>query len=72
MTVTQYLRNIPYRGYSLQVMHQSPQWHVAIASTETRLPELLQNHRTVRGWDQEEVVTRAKARIDELIGSAMR
>lgn len=71
MVITHYLRNVPYRGYSMQLIHQAPQWHVTIASAEARTPELHLNHRTVRGWDQEEVLMRAKARIDDHIGNAL-
>lgn len=55
----------------MQLIHQAPQWHVTIASAEARTPELHLNHRTVRGWDQEEVLMRAKARIDDHIGNAL-
>jgi hypothetical protein len=67
MATTNYLRNIPYRGYSLQLVHYPPQWHVMIASIAVEAPELRLEDQTVRGWDQSEVVTRAKARIDNFI-----
>jgi hypothetical protein len=38
-----------------------------IASIAVEAPELRLEDQTVRGWDQSEVVTRAKARIDNFI-----
>jgi hypothetical protein len=67
-----HLRNIPYRGYSLQLMQQHPQWHVLIASTQAGLPDPAPEKQTVRGWDREEVVNRAKMRVDDIIAEIAR
>jgi hypothetical protein len=62
-----HLRNIDYRGYSLQIVHRPPQWQCTIVSMNAALPSLSVEKETVRGWDQEEVVKRAKSRVDDLL-----
>lgn len=62
-----HLRNIPYRGYLLQLIQQHPQWHVVIASKQPDLPDPAPGQQTVRGWDREEVLIRAKLRVDDII-----
>jgi hypothetical protein len=62
-----HLRNIDYRGYSLQIVHRPPQWLCTILSTSADLPSLPGEKETVRGWDQEEVASRAKSRVDDLL-----
>jgi hypothetical protein len=57
--------NVDYRNYSLQVVHQPPQWECTIVSTSNSLPQFGDGKGTVRGWDQEEVLQRAKSRVDE-------
>ena len=61
--------NVPYRGYSLQVIHAPPQWQVLIASMLQEMPELSAETRIVRGWNEEDVMKRAKVRVDDLIVS---
>jgi hypothetical protein len=60
--------NIPYRGYSLQILHKPPQYQVVIAPMLREMPELSAEKRIVRGWNEEEVVKRAKIRVDDVIG----
>ena len=59
--------NISYRGYSLQLMHKPPQWQVVIAPMLTERPELATEKRIVRGWNEDEVVKRAKVRVDDMM-----
>lgn len=61
--------NVSYRGYSLQVLHAPPQWQVLIASMLQDVPELSAERRIVRGWNEEDVTKRAKARVDDLIAA---
>jgi len=63
------LRTFEYRGYSMQVAYYPPQWQVEIASAVLGLSALLPEKKIVRGWEEDEVVKRAKARIDELLES---
>ena len=62
-----YLRNVEYRSYSLQLNKGEHQWEVEIAPARADLPDLPGEKRTVRGWDQEEVLERAKSRVDDLL-----
>jgi hypothetical protein len=59
------LPNISYRGYSLQLQHAPPQWRVVISSMLVERPELVSEKRVVRGWNEDEVVKRAKTRVDD-------
>jgi hypothetical protein len=59
--------NISYRGYSLQLLHRPPQWQVVIAPMLTERPELATEKRIVRGWNEEDVVKRAKVRVDDMM-----
>jgi hypothetical protein len=59
--------NISYRGYSLQLMHRPPQWQVVIAPMLAERPELSTEKRLVRGWNEDEVVKRAKVRVDDMM-----
>jgi hypothetical protein len=59
--------NVLYRGYSLKVVYATPQWQVFIGFMLRDKPELSPERQIVRGWDQEEVLKRAKVRIDDLI-----
>jgi hypothetical protein len=61
--------NISYRGYSLRLMHKPPQWQVSIAPMLQDLPELSIEKQIVRGWNEDEVVKRAKVRVDDLMGA---
>jgi hypothetical protein len=58
-----------YRGYSLQVTFDRPQWQVIIAPLLLDRPQLAAGKQTVKGWDEDETVKRAKMRIDLLIES---
>jgi hypothetical protein len=60
-------RNLKYRNYLLQVVRQDVQWTVQISPTQEGLPSLAEKKGTVRGWDQDEVVSRAKSRVDDLL-----
>jgi hypothetical protein len=62
-----HLRNIDYRSYSLQIVHQPPQWQCTIVPTRADLPTLPAEREIVRGWDQDEVANRAKSRVDDLL-----
>ena len=58
--------SIAYRGYSLQIIHKPPQYQVVIAPMLRELAELTAEKRIVRGWNEDEVVTRAKLRVDDV------
>jgi hypothetical protein len=60
-----HVRNVDYRSYSLQVVHRAPQWECTIIPTNASLPPFEAGKETVRGWDQEEVLRRAKSRVDD-------
>jgi hypothetical protein len=60
---------VEYRGYSLQVTYASPQWQVLIGMVLTDRPALPPGRQIVKGWNEEETLKRAKARIDLLIES---
>jgi hypothetical protein len=61
--------NIPYRGYTLQILFKTPQYQVVIAPLLGQMPELAVEKRIVRGWNQDEVVKRAKLRVDDMVDS---
>jgi hypothetical protein len=61
------VRSIEYRGYSMQLVHNPPQLQVEITPVSPGLPELPVEKQTVKGWNQDEVVKRAKARIDDFL-----
>ena len=63
------LRTFEYRGYSMQVAYNPPQWQVEIALAVSGLSKLLPEKKIVRGWEEDEVVKRAKARVDEFLES---
>jgi hypothetical protein len=67
MMVSDHSGNVLYRGYSLKVVHATPQWLVFIASKLRDKPELSPERQMVRGWNEEEVLKRAKVRVDDLI-----
>ena len=46
-----------------------PQWQVVIAALVIDRPQLAAGKQTVKGWDEDETVMRAKMRIDLLIES---
>jgi hypothetical protein len=60
---------VEYRGYSLQITYASLQWHVLIGLVLKDRPTLPSGKQIVKGWNEEETVKRAKARIDLLIES---
>ena len=60
---------VEYRGYSLQVTYASPQWQVLIGVVVKDRPTLPPGKLLVKGWNEEETLKRAKARIDLLIES---
>jgi hypothetical protein len=59
--------NISYRGYSLQLVHKPPQWQVVIAPMLNERPALAVEKQIVRGWNEDEVVKRAKVRVDDMM-----
>jgi hypothetical protein len=59
--------DIPYRGYALQVTYAVPQWQIAVVPGRNDLPELPGGKQILRGWNQEEIVQRAKRRIDAIL-----
>jgi hypothetical protein len=59
--------DVPYRGYSLRVTYAVPQWQIAIVRELKDRPEPTPEKQVLRGWNQEEVVKRAKRRIDSLM-----
>ena len=60
---------VEYRGYSLQTSYASPQWQVLIGMVLKDRPALPPGRQIVKGWNEEETLKRAKARIDLLIES---
>lgn len=60
---------VEYRGYSLQASYASPQWQVLIELVLKDRPALPPERQIVKGWNEEETLKRAKARIDLLIES---
>jgi hypothetical protein len=60
---------VEYRGYSLQASYASPQWQVLIGMALKDRPALPPGREIVKGWNEEETLKRAKARIDLLIES---
>jgi hypothetical protein len=60
---------IEYRGYSLQASYTSPQWQVLIGMVLKDRPALPPGRQIIKGWNEEETLKRAKARIDLLIES---
>ena len=60
---------VEYRGYSLQVTFASPQWQVLIGMVVKDRPAFSPERQIVKGWNEEETLKRAKARIDLLIES---
>jgi len=60
---------VEYRGYFLQITYASPQWQVLIGMVLKDRPTLPSGKQIVKGWNEEETLKRAKARIDLLIES---
>ena len=60
---------VEYRGYSLQASYTSPQWQVLIGMVLKDRPALPPGRQIVKGWNEEETLKRAKARIGLLIES---
>jgi hypothetical protein len=60
---------LEYRNFSLQIAHTPPQWTCLIVATSGGLPEMAVERQTVRGWDKEEVVKRAKSRVDDMLAT---
>jgi len=60
---------IEYRNFSLQIAYNSSQWTCLIVAKGGGLPEIAVEKQIVRGWDQEEVVKRAKSRIDDVLST---
>jgi len=60
---------VEYRGYSLQARYASPQWQVLIELVLKDRAALPPERQIVKGWNEEETLKRAKARIDLLIES---
>ena len=58
---------VEYRGYSLQITYASLQWHVLIGMVLKDRPTLPSEIQIVKGWNEQETLKRAKARIDLLI-----
>lgn len=57
-----------YRGFGLQAHFTQPQWQVQITPPSGK-PPLPVEKDTVRGWDEEETMNRAKMRVDLMIES---
>lgn len=57
-----------YRGFGLQARFIRPQWQVQITAPSGK-PPLPAEKETVRGWDEEETMKRAKMRVDLMIES---
>jgi len=60
-----HVRNVDYRSYSLQIVYQRPLWQCTINPTSPSLPPFEAGKETVKAWDQEEVLQRAKSRVDD-------
>jgi hypothetical protein len=58
---------ILYRGYVLRRQLSGIQWQVDIFWADQKLPVMPVERQKVRGWDEEEVLSRAKGRVDEVI-----
>jgi hypothetical protein len=58
---------LTYRGYALQALYAPPQWQVSITLLLPDLPPMPSDRQMVRGWNEEEVIKRAKSRVDELL-----
>ncbi len=56
---------IEYRNYALTVTQDLLQWRVVIFSTKSDVPEMPLEKQIVRGWEREEVLARAKIRVDD-------
>jgi hypothetical protein len=56
--------SLEYRGYSILVAFAPPLWSARIDVLQDGLKPISLPSDGLRGWDEEEVVSRAKARID--------
>jgi hypothetical protein len=54
-------RTLEYRGRSLRVSRTDKQWLVEIVATSAD-----PDSQVLRGWDEEEVLRRAKLRVDDM------
>jgi hypothetical protein len=61
------IQTTKYRNYLLQMTQAGIQWEVSILPTDDRLPSLPIEKQTVRGWEEDEILQRAKRRVDELL-----
>jgi hypothetical protein len=60
--------SVQYRGYSILVAVAPPLWSARIDVFQDGLTPISLPPEGLRGWDEEEVVGRAKARIDLNLG----
>jgi hypothetical protein len=57
-----HIRNIGYRGHWLRVSRLARQWQIEIAPTlNAPDPQIL------KGWNEDEVLKRAKIRVDDML-----
>ena len=57
-----FVRRIDYRGHWLRVSRLAKQWQIEIAPTpKAPDPQIL------KGWNEEEVLKRAKVRVDDML-----
>ena len=55
-------RTLEYRGRWLRVSRLAKQWQIEIAPTSDT-----SDSQILKGWDEEEVLKRAKIRIDDML-----
>jgi hypothetical protein len=55
-------RNIGYRGHWLRVSRLAKQWQIEIAPTPSN-----PNAQILKGWDEDEILRRAKIRVDDML-----
>jgi hypothetical protein len=61
------IRNLEYRSYLLQIEKGQTQWQVEVTPRRKDLPVLPREKQVVRGWDEDEVIRRAKGRVDAVL-----
>jgi hypothetical protein len=61
------LSNQEYRGYFLRISFAQRQWRVDISMIRGDLPDIDPEKKAVLGWDREEVIKRAKSRLDAIL-----
>lgn len=61
------LPNQEYRGYFLRLTFAHKQWRVDISMIRGDLPDIDPEKKAVLGWDRDEVIKRAKSRLDAIL-----